>query len=51
MLRNIRKYVKLNNNKIIKCQNLRDVATAMCKGRFIVLNSSIRKEEFSLKKL
>ena len=39
------KYIKLNENENIMYENLRDMAKAVLKGKFIALNAYIRKEE------
>lgn len=44
-LKKILKYFKLKENENTAYQNLWNVAEAVARGKFIVLNSYIRKEE------
>ena len=41
----IKRYLEINDNKVITPQNLRDKAKAVLRGKFIAIQSYLRKEE------
>ena len=44
-LKRIKKYFKQNENKSTACQNVWDSVKVSVRGKFIVLNKYVRKEE------
>lgn len=45
--REIRKYLEINVNKNKICQNVRDAAEEVLRGKFTVINTTLRKKERS----
>ena len=45
--RKIKKYLETNENGSTACQNLKDVAKAVLRGKVIVINTYVKKKEKS----